>query len=119
VTAGYPTAEATPNVILSMEKGGADIIELGVPFTDPIADGPTIQTANTVSSSDGSRIPDEADHQNTDCAGKWRHDQVDPADGPRCPQAGRARPDPADGLLQPAAELRRGAPYEGLQRGWR
>jgi tryptophan synthase len=32
-----------------MEKGGADIIELGVPFTDPIADGPTIQTANTVS----------------------------------------------------------------------
>ncbi len=35
-----------------MEKGGADIIELGVPFTDPIADGPTIQTANTVSLSD-------------------------------------------------------------------
>jgi tryptophan synthase alpha subunit len=33
-----------------MEKGGADVIELGVPFTDPIADGPTIQTANTVSS---------------------------------------------------------------------
>lgn len=31
-----------------MEKGGADVIELGVPFTDPIADGPTIQTANTV-----------------------------------------------------------------------
>lgn len=49
MTAGYPTAEATPNVILSMEKGGADVIELGVPFTDPIADGPTIQTANTVS----------------------------------------------------------------------
>lgn len=35
-----------------MEKGGADIIELGVPFTDPIADGPTIQTANTVSTPD-------------------------------------------------------------------
>ena len=50
MTAGYPTAEATPNVIVSMEKGGADVIELGVPFTDPIADGPTIQTANTVSS---------------------------------------------------------------------
>jgi tryptophan synthase len=33
-----------------MEKGGADVIELGVPFTDPIADGPTIQTANTVGS---------------------------------------------------------------------
>lgn len=52
VTAGFPTAEATPNVLVSMEKGGADIIELGVPFTDPIADGPTIQTANTVSALD-------------------------------------------------------------------
>jgi tryptophan synthase len=36
-----------------MEKGGADIIELGVPFTDPIADGPTIQTANTVALENG------------------------------------------------------------------
>lgn len=32
-----------------MEKGGAEVIELGVPFTDPIADGPTIQTSNAVS----------------------------------------------------------------------
>jgi len=40
-----------------MEKGGADIIELGVPFTDPIADGPTIQTANTVSSLPRSNKP--------------------------------------------------------------
>jgi tryptophan synthase len=31
-----------------MEAGGVDVIELGMPFTDPIADGPTIQTANTV-----------------------------------------------------------------------
>ncbi|KAK4139933.1 tryptophan synthase beta subunit-like PLP-dependent enzyme [Dichotomopilus funicola] len=56
VTAGFPTAEATPNVILSMEKGGADVIELGVPFTDPIADGPTIQTANTVALQNGVTI---------------------------------------------------------------
>ncbi|KAK3293742.1 tryptophan synthase beta subunit-like PLP-dependent enzyme [Chaetomium fimeti] len=56
VTAGYPTAESTPNVILSMEKGGADVIELGVPFTDPIADGPTIQTANTVALENGVTI---------------------------------------------------------------
>ncbi|GAB7342272.1 hypothetical protein MBLNU457_g0510t1 [Dothideomycetes sp. NU457] len=47
VTAGFPTAEETPDVLLGMEKGGADIIELGMPFTDPIADGPTIQKANT------------------------------------------------------------------------
>ncbi|KAF2762114.1 tryptophan synthase-like protein [Pseudovirgaria hyperparasitica] len=46
VTAGYPTIEETPNVLLGMEAGGADIIELGMPFTDPIADGPTIQKSN-------------------------------------------------------------------------
>lgn len=47
VTAGYPTIQETPDILLAMEAGGADIIELGTPFTDPIADGPTIQTANT------------------------------------------------------------------------
>ncbi|KAF2850916.1 hypothetical protein T440DRAFT_449457 [Plenodomus tracheiphilus IPT5] len=47
VTAGFPTAQETPDIMLGMEAGGADIIELGMPFTDPIADGPTIQTANT------------------------------------------------------------------------
>ena len=47
VTAGYPTPEETVNVLLGMEAGGADLIELGLPFTDPIADGPTIQKANT------------------------------------------------------------------------
>ncbi|KAF3020686.1 tryptophan synthetase [Neopestalotiopsis sp. 37M] len=47
VTAGYPKPEDTPNIMMAMQKGGADVIELGVPFTDPIADGPTIQTANT------------------------------------------------------------------------
>lgn len=48
VTAGYPNPADTPAVMLGMQKGGADVIELGVPFTDPIADGPTIQTANTI-----------------------------------------------------------------------
>ncbi|OCK75625.1 tryptophan synthase-like protein [Lepidopterella palustris CBS 459.81] len=47
VTAGYPTPEETPDILLGMEAGGADLIELGVPFTDPIADGPTIQKSNT------------------------------------------------------------------------
>ncbi|OJJ01614.1 hypothetical protein ASPVEDRAFT_129517 [Aspergillus versicolor CBS 583.65] len=47
ITAGYPTIEESVDIILGLENGGADIIELGVPFTDPIADGPTIQTANT------------------------------------------------------------------------
>ncbi|KAJ5569822.1 tryptophan synthase beta chain [Penicillium hispanicum] len=46
VTAGFPTAEETPDILLGMQAGGADIIELGLPFTDPIADGPTIQKSN-------------------------------------------------------------------------
>jgi tryptophan synthase len=47
VTAGFPTAQETPDIMLGMEAGGADLIELGMPFTDPIADGPTIQKSNT------------------------------------------------------------------------
>ncbi|KAF7595938.1 tryptophan synthetase [Aspergillus hancockii] len=46
-TAGYPTIEGTPEILLGLENGGADVIELGVPFTDPIADGEVIQKANS------------------------------------------------------------------------
>lgn len=49
VTAGYPRKEDTVDILLSLERGGSDIIELGVPFSDPIADGPVIQESNTVS----------------------------------------------------------------------
>lgn len=49
VTAGFPKSEMTVDVMLSMEAGGADVIELGVPFSDPIADGPAIQESNVVS----------------------------------------------------------------------
>ena len=42
--------------MLAMEAGGADIIELGMPFTDPIADGPTIQKANTQALKNGVNI---------------------------------------------------------------
>ena len=52
-TAGYPTIAETADILLSMEAGGADIIELGLPFTDPIADGPTIQVANTQALANG------------------------------------------------------------------
>jgi tryptophan synthase len=52
-TAGYPTVEETVDILLGLENGGADIIELGIPFTDPIADGPTIQTANTQALANG------------------------------------------------------------------
>jgi len=45
LTAGDPTPEATPKLAAALERGGADLIELGVPFSDPIADGPVIQLA--------------------------------------------------------------------------
>ena len=45
VTAGDPYAEATVDIMLAMAEAGADIIELGVPFSDPMADGPVIQKA--------------------------------------------------------------------------
>ena len=46
VTAGDPKPELTPKIAEALVKGGVDIIELGVPFSDPIADGPTIQAAS-------------------------------------------------------------------------
>jgi tryptophan synthase alpha chain len=45
ITAGDPTPEATPDLVAALERGGCDLIELGVPFSDPIADGPVIQRA--------------------------------------------------------------------------
>ena len=45
VTAGFPEADITPELMHGMVAGGADIIELGVPFSDPSADGPVIQKA--------------------------------------------------------------------------
>jgi tryptophan synthase alpha chain len=45
LTAGDPTPESTASLVEALERGGADLIELGVPFSDPIADGPVIQRA--------------------------------------------------------------------------
>lgn len=46
VTAGDPYPQCTPRVAEALIKGGVDILELGLPFSDPIADGPTIQAAS-------------------------------------------------------------------------
>ncbi|MGD0132002.1 MAG: tryptophan synthase subunit alpha [Bryobacteraceae bacterium] len=43
IVAGDPSPAATPELVAALERGGADLIELGVPFSDPIADGPVIQ----------------------------------------------------------------------------
>jgi tryptophan synthase alpha chain len=45
ITAGDPTPERTPELVASLVRGGVDLVELGVPFSDPIADGPVIQRA--------------------------------------------------------------------------
>jgi tryptophan synthase alpha chain len=46
LTAGYPSSDDTPELMRAYARAGADIIELGVPFSDPVADGPTIQRAS-------------------------------------------------------------------------
>ncbi len=46
ITAGYPKPEDTEKIVMTLAKGGCDIIELGIPFSDPLADGATIQKAS-------------------------------------------------------------------------
>jgi tryptophan synthase alpha chain len=46
ITTGYPDLNFTEDVILSLKESGADTIELGIPFSDPVADGPVIEEAN-------------------------------------------------------------------------
>ena len=56
VTAGYPEIDSTKEVILTLEESGVDFIELGVPFSDPIADGPVIQKASDKAIENGVNI---------------------------------------------------------------
>ena len=58
VTGGYPLREDTVPILLALEAGGADVIELGVPFTDPLADGATIQHANHIAIEHGITLHD-------------------------------------------------------------
>ncbi len=58
VTAGDPTPAATGAILDALVDGGADVIELGMPFTDPMADGPAIQAANIRSLAAGTRTAD-------------------------------------------------------------
>lgn len=58
VTAGDPTPAETPAILDALVEGGADVIELGMPFTDPMADGPAIQRANLRALGAGTRTAD-------------------------------------------------------------
>jgi len=53
ITAGDPSIEITEQLVLKMAEAGADLIELGIPFSDPIAEGPVIQDADKRALSDG------------------------------------------------------------------
>ena len=74
VTAGDPDSKRRSKILLGLPQAGADIIELGMPFSDPMADGPAIQAAS-LRALEGR--PDDA---------------RDPGDGGRVPQADQTRP---------------------------
>ncbi len=57
ITAGDPELAVTEKLVPVLEKAGADILELGVPFSDPMADGPTIQKASERALSSGTTLP--------------------------------------------------------------
>ena len=58
VTAGHPHLRDLPALIEAMNDGGADIIEIGIPFSDPLADGPILQKAATHALMNGTKIRD-------------------------------------------------------------
>jgi len=55
-TAGYPTLDSTLPIIAALEKNGADLIELGMPYSDPLADGPVIQESGAKAIENGMSI---------------------------------------------------------------
>lgn len=58
ITAGFPDLETSKELILSLARAGADIIEIGIPFSDPIADGPVIQKASLQALRHGYKMSD-------------------------------------------------------------
>jgi tryptophan synthase alpha chain len=55
-TAGYPTLESTVEVMQALQDNGADLIEIGMPYSDPLADGPVIQASSSIALANGMTI---------------------------------------------------------------
>src|SRR5688500_8758861 len=58
IIVGYPTLKSTEQIALVMDKSGVDFIELQIPFSDPLADGPTIMKACEESLKNGTKVDD-------------------------------------------------------------
>ncbi len=56
VTAGFPASDSTVPVVEALARGGADLVEIGIPFSDPLADGPTIQRSSERALANGMRL---------------------------------------------------------------
>lgn len=56
-TAGYPRLDAAHEVLQALQDNGADIIEIGMPYSDPLADGPVIQQSSSIALANGMSIP--------------------------------------------------------------
>jgi tryptophan synthase alpha chain len=56
LTAGFPSLKATEEIVAKIDEAGCDVLELGVPFSDPIADGPTIQAASAEALATGTTL---------------------------------------------------------------
>ncbi len=57
ITAGYPQLESTVPLVLAAERAGAQLVELGMPFSDPLADGPVIQQSSRTALENGVTVP--------------------------------------------------------------
>ena len=68
-TAGYPTLDSTLGILLGLEENGVDIVELGMPFSDPLADGPVIQRSSEIALKNGMNL-DLLFEQTKDMRGK-------------------------------------------------
>lgn len=56
ITAGFPRKDFTPEIVWALADSGADMVELGIPFSDPLADGPTIQASSQIALQNGAGL---------------------------------------------------------------